>query len=102
MKYLNLECELKVVNLLAGEQNSEEFVKLNPARKIPVFVEDDFVLTESRAILAYLVSSRKAGSDLSPTDPKARALVDQRLYYDATVVFLKLVELVVRLSTYFT
>lgn len=94
-QYLNIDVELKEVNLLNGEQHSEEFVKLNPAKKIPVLIDGDFVLTESRAILAYLVSSRKAGSDLYPTDPKARALVDQRLYYDATVVFLKLAQLVV-------
>ena len=94
-RYLNLEIEVKFVNLSAGEQFSEDFVKLNPVKKVPVLVDGDFVLAESRAILAYLANSRKAGNDLYPSEPKARALVDMRLYYDATNVFVKLAELVV-------
>lgn len=94
-RYLNIDIEVKQLNLIAGEQHSEEFAKLNPMKKVPVLIDGDFVLSESRAILAYLVSSRKAGSDLLPSDPKARAIVDQRLYYDATVVFIKLITLVV-------
>lgn len=96
-RYLNLDVELKEVSLLTGEQHSEEFAKLNPNRKVPVLIDGDFVLTESRAILAYLVNSRKPGSDLYPTEPKASAKVDQRLYYDATIVFGKLAALVVSL-----
>lgn len=85
----NLELEVNVinVNLGGGEQHSDEFSKLNPLHKVPVLVDDDFVCTESRAIMAYLVNSKKPGSSMYPSEPKARAVVDQRLYYDATVVF---------------
>lgn len=94
-RYLKVDVELKQVDLRAGEQKTESFAKLNPQGKVPVLVDGDFVLSESRAILAYLVNSRKPGSDLYPTDPKARALVDHRLYYDATSIFDKLIALVV-------
>lgn len=94
-RYMPLDIELKHVDLIAGEQRSEAITKLNPLQKIPILVDGDFVLCESRAILAYLVNSRKPGSDLYPADPKIRALVDQRLYYDATVVFEKFSALVV-------
>jgi glutathione S-transferase len=94
-RYLKLDIEVKHVNLGGGEQHGEEFKKLNPLSKVPVLIDGDFVLGESRAIMAYLVSSRKPGSDLYPSDPKARALIDQRLYYDATNVFVKLADLVV-------
>lgn len=84
---LGLDIEVKYVNLIAGEHYGEEFTKINPLRKIPVLVDGDFILTESRAIMTYLVESRKPGSDLYPADPKTRAMIDERLYYDATVVF---------------
>lgn len=87
IRKIELDAEVKLVNLAAGEQNDPEFLKLNPQHQVPVLVDGDFVLTESRAILAYLINKFKPGSGLYPNDPKARALVDQRLYYDATVVF---------------
>lgn len=96
-KNLGLEFKVQNVNMMVGEHHSEEFTKLNPLQKIPVLIDGDFVLTESRAIMVYLVDSRKPGSDLYPTDPKARALVDQKLYYDATVVFKALANFAVRI-----
>lgn len=47
-----------------------EFTNLNPNNKIPVLVDDGFVLTESGAILIYL--TQKTGR-LMPTEPKAYA-----------------------------
>jgi|SRR6201987_5524494 len=55
---------------LAGDQMTPEFTKLNPNNKIPVLVDDGFVLTESGAILIYL--AEKTGK-LLPKEPKLRA-----------------------------
>ena len=87
IRNLDLDVQVINVNLAGGEQHGDEFTKLNPLHKVPVLVDDDFVLSESRAIMAYLVSAKKPGSSMYPSEPKARAKVDQRLYYDATVVF---------------
>jgi GST-like protein len=63
---------------LGGEQHTPEFTKLNPNTKIPVIVDDDFVLTESGAILIYL--AEKTGKFLSK-DPKVRARTIELVMY---------------------
>lgn len=87
LKHLGIEVEVKIVDLMVGEHKTEEYLKINTVGQVPVLVDGDMVLCESRAILAYIINSRKPGSSLYPSDPKKRALVDQRLYYDATNVF---------------
>ncbi|WP_297110860.1 glutathione S-transferase family protein [uncultured Devosia sp.] len=52
-----------------------EFMALNPNAKVPVLVEDDFVLWESIAIMLYL--NRKAGGDLVPEEARQQGLVMQ-------------------------
>jgi glutathione S-transferase len=70
---------------MAGEHRSDEYTKLNPQGTIPVVVDDDFVMNESRAICAYLVNAKSPGHSLYPIDdPKLRFVVDQRLFYDAS------------------
>lgn len=54
LKELGLEFEFIPVNLQAGEHKRPEFLKLNPAAKVPVLVDGDLVLTESAAIVLYL------------------------------------------------
>ena len=72
---LGIEYELKLVNLLEGEQKSEKFLKLNPVGKVPVIQDGDFTMFESSAIIKYL--SEKQNSDLYPKDLKARSIIDQ-------------------------
>lgn len=94
-RILKVDIELKNVNLIEGELRSEWFKKLNPVKKIPVMVCDGFILAESRAILAYIVNKWHPGSSWYPKDPEKRAIIDQRLYYDATIVFPSLAGIVV-------
>jgi GST-like protein len=68
---------------LGGDQMVPEFTKLNPNNKIPVLVDDGFVLTESNAILIYL--AEKQGK-LLPQDGKLRArLVEVMMFQAASV-----------------
>lgn len=85
MRNLGLEVEVKHIDTYKGEQNTPEYLKINPLHQVPVYSDGDFTLTESRAIICYLASSAK--SKLYPTDLKKRALVDSRLYFDATNCF---------------
>lgn len=87
IRNLDLDVEIQYVNLLKGEHLTEEFLKVNPNHQVPVLVDGDFTLTESRAIQTYLVNAKAPESLLYPSDAKLRAVVDQRLYFDATTLF---------------
>nr|QST14951.1 GSTd protein [Diaphanosoma celebensis] len=86
-KAIGLPLNLKPLNLLAGEQNRPEFVRMNPEHTVPTLDDDGFYLAESRAICAYLVQKYAKNDRLYPKDPKERAIVDQRLYFDATTFY---------------
>lgn len=86
-KALGLELNLKPTNLQAGEHLTPEYIKLNPQHTIPTIDDNGFSLWESRAILAYLVNSYGKDDSLYPKDPKKRAVVDQRLYFDIGTLY---------------
>lgn len=71
LEELGLAYQLKAVDLSAGEQHEEAFIRLNPNGRIPVIVDHESGLTifESGAILIYL--AEKTGQ-LMPSDPVGR------------------------------
>ena len=83
LKELDADFEFVSVNLLAGEHQRPDFLALNPAGKLPVLIDGDLVLTESAAIVLYLVEKyREKG--LLPTDLEARAQVYRWLMFAVT------------------
>ena len=60
---------------MTGENKKPEILALNPFGKVPILVEGDFVLYESRAIARYINDTR--GGKLIPSDPKKRAIMEQ-------------------------
>lgn len=54
---------------------------------MPTIVDGDFIMWESRAIAVYLLESKVPDSPLYPKDVKKRALVNQRLYFDAGTLY---------------
>jgi glutathione S-transferase len=74
---LGIVLESVHVDLLKGESRTPRFLTVNPNGRVPVLVDDDFVLWESTAILRYL--SGKKGGALVPTNPRGQAEVDRWL-----------------------
>ncbi|CAB3748666.1 glutathione S-transferase [Burkholderia sp. MSh2] len=72
LKELDAEFEFVPVNLLRGEHRRPEFLRLNPAGKVPVLVDGDLVIPESAAIVLYLADKYPERA-LLPADPALRA-----------------------------
>lgn len=71
-----------MVNLSTGEHLKPEYLKLNPQHTVPTINDNGLCLWESRAIMTYLVEQYGKDDSLYPKDPKKRAVVNQRLYFD--------------------
>ena len=72
LKELDADFEFVSVNLLEGEHKRPEFLRLNPAGKVPVLVDGDLVIPESAAIVLYL-ADKYPEKALLPVDPALRA-----------------------------
>jgi glutathione S-transferase len=83
LQELGVDFEPIRVNLLADEQHHPEFLKINPAGKIPVLVDGELVLTESVAIVLYL-AEKYSHMGLLPAGLEARAQVNRWLLFAAT------------------
>jgi glutathione S-transferase len=72
---IGLKYEYKQVNLMAGEQKTPEFLKLNPTGRVPAIDDNGFKVFESAAIIKYLAD--KNNSPLYPKDLEKRTIIDQ-------------------------
>lgn len=60
LEHKGMPYELKTLSYDAGDFKKPEFANLTPRRKVPVIVDDGFVLSESAAILEYLEEKQPA------------------------------------------
>ncbi|KAL3063562.1 hypothetical protein OYC64_003182 [Pagothenia borchgrevinki] len=65
------------VALRKGEHRTPEFTEINPMQKVPVMVDNGFILTESDAIIKYLVNKYDVPDHWYPRQPERRARVDE-------------------------
>lgn len=69
-----LDADILPINLLKGEQKSDDYLAINPQGLIPSLQVDDAVLSQSLAIMEYLEEVDNT-VPLLPSDPVARASV---------------------------
>lgn len=82
---LGLEYEEIPVNLMTGEHLKPEFLKINPAGKVPVLVDGDTVITESSAIQLYL-AEKFPQAGLIPKSLKERGEMYQWIFFLVTEI----------------
>lgn len=78
-RHLGIKLDEQVLDFAKGDLRKPEFLSLNPNAKVPVLVDGDYVLTESRAIVQYLAE----GTPLLPNEKKARADITRWQFWDA-------------------
>ncbi|CAL1603679.1 unnamed protein product [Knipowitschia caucasica] len=83
-KALNIPFEFKHVDLAAGQHYSEEFGKISTMRKVPVMKDGDFILTESTAILEYMVHKNGGPDHWFPSNLQSRARINEYLSWQHT------------------
>ena len=74
-----LDLPYRFVPASASVRNSPEFRVLNPLGQIPVLQDGDLVLSDSNAIMVYLVRRYAPGSAWLPEEPAAAAEVQRWL-----------------------
>jgi len=84
LEELGVEYEYHLVDLTKGEGQRPEYLRVNPAGKVPVLVDGELVLSESAAICAYL-GDKFPESELVPRPGTVdRAKYDQWSYFVLT------------------
>ncbi|KAI3824625.1 hypothetical protein L1987_06089 [Smallanthus sonchifolius] len=79
-----IEFETVPVDLLAGENLTPDFLKLQPFGSLPVIQDGDYTLFESRAIIRYYAEKYKSqGTDLLGKTIEDQGLVNQWLEVEA-------------------
>ncbi|MCW9034439.1 MAG: glutathione S-transferase family protein [Alphaproteobacteria bacterium] len=81
LKAIGVDYELILVDRASNAHKSPEYLKLNPAGRIPVLVDGDFTLPETAAICLYL-ADKHPEAELAPAlNTEKRAVLYRWLMY---------------------
>ncbi|XP_030756778.1 glutathione S-transferase 1-like [Sitophilus oryzae] len=88
---LNLKLDYIKVDFCGEEHLQEPFIKRSPQHEVPVLEDDDgFILTDSHAIMIYLVEKYGKDDSLYPRkDVKQTAIINHKLYFDCSTLFIR-------------
>jgi len=77
LEHKRLAYDFRLMSFSSGDLRTDEYAQLNPRRKVPVLVDNGFVLYESAAIVEYLEDAYPLSGEgrLFPEHPRERAIV---------------------------
>ncbi|KAJ6642410.1 Glutathione S-transferase D4 [Pseudolycoriella hygida] len=84
-KTLNIQLDLREIDISRGEHMTPEFLKLNPQHTLPALDDNGTVIIDSHAINAYLCDKFAPNHSLYPKDLVKRAQINSRLHFDTTL-----------------
>lgn len=87
---IGVPIQIEIVDLFKKEHLNDNFLKLNPQHCVPTLDDGGFILWESRAIARYLADKYGKDDQLYPKDLKRRAVINQRLDFDASNLYVKI------------
>lgn len=80
---LKLDIAMVLLDLKSGQQKSAEFLSLNALGQVPVLVDEQLVLSDSHAILAYLALRYDPDHTWYPQAPEQQAKIQRFLALSA-------------------
>ncbi|KAG4068652.1 hypothetical protein HA402_002343 [Bradysia odoriphaga] len=86
---LKIDVDLKYIDLFKGEHRSDEFFRISPNRTVPALKHNNFVITDSHAILIYLVEEFGQSDSLYSSDKMTRIKILDLLFFNGTNLFRK-------------
>jgi len=81
-----VDYDLKVTDILKGEQKGPELVSKNPMGKMPTLVDDDVVVTEAAAIALYLADRYQPGRLAPALDDPQRGTYLRWAFFAPSVI----------------
>nr|QII57464.1 glutathione-S transferase delta2 [Xenocatantops brachycerus] len=84
---IGVKLNMKFTNLHAGDHLTPDFLQMNPQHTVPTINDNGFCLSESHAIIAYLVDQYAKDDSLYPKDAKKRALVNHQLFFNVSTLY---------------
>ncbi|CRL11851.1 MAG: glutathione S-transferase family protein [Phaeobacter italicus] len=87
LAFLGLPYETIDLDMANGAHKAPEYLKISPFGKVPAIDDSGYTLSDSNAILVYLVQTYAKGSHWLPEDPKTAAEVQRWLTIAADNIF---------------
>uniref|UniRef100_A0A1B0AKP8 GST N-terminal domain-containing protein n=1 Tax=Glossina palpalis gambiensis TaxID=67801 RepID=A0A1B0AKP8_9MUSC len=89
IKVLEIDVELKPINLINGEHFSEEYSKINPSCTVPALIDGNLTLYDGHTIMIYLCDkfAHAYNPQLCPKRYLTRLEVLNLLFYEGCVLY---------------
>ena len=87
LAFLGLPYETIDLDMANGAHKAPEYLKISPFGKVPAIDDSGYTLSDSNALLVYLVQTYAKGSHWLPEDPKTAAEVQRWLTIAADNIF---------------